>query len=484
MVEHQDNAATAPPKAAPKKRKKRRVTNEMRVALKANSMKSTGPSKAGRARTRFNGVVHGMTSKQIMFMDGENPADFWAEVDIWCQQRGVKTEDERACVASAVYSRWVKRRVINAQVHAADEAIDDINDHFEERKAAEVRALTANLKEEPDLTVTQLMNSSCGCNFLINEFTVLCEQLTTHYSFEVSQREHALRAGGHRPKELFTDKVVRELNRSYLGSLQGPGGFTVAGAANAFIYDRPEDISEGEFERRLERLVMDLPTIEDGHAQLQRYVKNWIDRLTERKELMEFREERQKMTAIGKAQIDVSADGEKRVRYLNACDRTLNAAMRMVLALKADRRKFGAEDTDEPAPGDAPGADVAHDEKPAPAAGPDPAGLDTPRPQDENAGPKPPAVAAELVETAPEAAVIPAVETQKPSEAVAPQVVGPAEANNSDPVGPGHPQPALVRLSAEDHAAIRAQYRESVATVQKQLRECSRNGLLGSSEDS
>ena len=33
----------------------------------------------------------------------------------------------------------------------------------------------------------------------------------------------------------------------------------------------------GEFERRLERHVMDLPTIEEGHAQLQRYVKE-LDR--------------------------------------------------------------------------------------------------------------------------------------------------------------------------------------------------------------
>jgi hypothetical protein len=47
---------------------------------------------------------------------------------------------------------------------------------------------------------------------------------------------------GHRPKELFIDKVVAELNLSYLGSLKGFNGFTDAMAANAFIYDRPEDM--------------------------------------------------------------------------------------------------------------------------------------------------------------------------------------------------------------------------------------------------
>ena len=61
----------------------------------------------------------------------------------------------RTCVRrDAVYSRWVKWRVINAQVHAVNETIDDIEDHFEERKAAEVRDLIQNLKAKPDLTVT------------------------------------------------------------------------------------------------------------------------------------------------------------------------------------------------------------------------------------------------------------------------------------------------------------------------------------------
>ena len=346
MISLQGHGATEPRDKPPKKRKKRRVTPAMRAASKANGQKSKGPKEAGLLKTRFNGVVHGMASKQIMFIDGEEPAEFFSQVDLWCRQRGAQTEDERACIADAVYSRWVKRRVINAQVHAANEAIHDIKDHFEERKAAEVRDLIPNLKEKPDLTVTQLMNSTCGCTFLLNEFRVLGERLTTHYSYEVSQREHSLRVGGHRPKELFTDKVVEELNRSYLGSLQGPGGFTAAGAANAFIYDKPEDISDLEFESRLERLVMNLPTVEEGHVQLQHYVKSWIDRLTERQELMEYREERQKKAAIGMAQIDISAAGEKRVRYLNQSDRGFHAAMRMVLALKAERRKYGDDDVE------------------------------------------------------------------------------------------------------------------------------------------
>jgi hypothetical protein len=70
--------------------------------------------------------------------------------------------------------------------------------------------------------------------------------------------------------------------------------------------------------------------------------------LTERKELMEYREEKLKKAAIGQAPADVSAKGQVLVRYQNQTDRTYNAAMRTVLALKADRKKHDDGDLDDP----------------------------------------------------------------------------------------------------------------------------------------
>jgi hypothetical protein len=389
MILHPDKVAVELPRGVPgEQRKPRVVTPEMRAANKANAQKSTGPKNTD--KTRFNGVVHGMSSQEILFLEGEDPQEFWTEVDQWCQESDARTGYERACIADAVYSRWVKRRVINSQVHAVNDAVDKINYHFLEKKEAEVQELIPQLKEKPALTVTALMNSTAGCVFLINEFTVLSERLTRIYSFEVSQRREALRAGGHCPKDLFRDKVVAELNRSYLGSINGPGGFTAAGAANAFIDDQPGTMSDGEFERRLEPLVVDLPAVEEGHAQLQLYVNQWLERLTERKELVGYREEREKQTAIGKAQVDVSAEGEKRNRYLNQSVRTFQAAMRLMLAFKADRRKQGDQDECETTPE----VDPVREEVP-------------------------------VVETAAEGAVIEAVASETPSEAVVAEVVGP-----------------------------------------------------------
>jgi hypothetical protein len=56
---------------------------------------------------------------------------------------------------------------------------------------------------------------------------------------------------------------------------------------------------------------------------------------------MSYREERELNAAIGTAQSDVSREGEKRQRYVSQSDRTFNASVRLLLALKQDRRQHG-----------------------------------------------------------------------------------------------------------------------------------------------
>ena len=109
----------------------------------------------------------------------------------------------------------------------------------------------------------------------------------------------------------------------------------------ALMYDRPKEITETEFTRRMEPFVKDLVTVEQGWAQLKKFVHDHINRLQERMELMSYREERQLNAAIGSAQSACDRDGEKRERYAAQSDRTFNAAVRLLLALKQERRKHG-----------------------------------------------------------------------------------------------------------------------------------------------
>jgi hypothetical protein len=105
--------------------------------------------------------------------------------------------------------------------------------------------------------------------------------------------------------------------------------------------DRPPEMNQAEFERRLKLVVSDLPTVLEGHALLMQYVREVVDELTERRGLIELREERDRARAIVKARVDVSAEGVKRSRYEAMSDRAHHAALRQLRGLQEMRRKSG-----------------------------------------------------------------------------------------------------------------------------------------------
>jgi hypothetical protein len=414
----------------------------MRAANAANAQKSTGPKTvAGKQKSSMNAVTHAMTCDKLLFLPGESTEKFDAEVAQWVRDLGAKTAPEIAQVKTAVYCLWKAERADKADVCAVNGAVHKIEDAFDDAQAADAKALEVvpNLASQPKETVARLMSSRAGCAFLIGQFGLLEQRLSTHCSFEVSQRSYALQLGGRDPKDLFRDPVVMELNRNYLGGIHGPGFFTAEMAAQVFMDDRPEGMTNNEFQRRLGMLVDDLPSIHDGRARLQEYVQERIVTLTERLELMEFREKRDRATAIGEAESDVTAAGDRRQRYAATSRHISHAALRMLITLKHERRKFGE------------GEQEGANEETSPAAETAPRELNHEEPP---AAPTP-ATAAE----APQASPKPAVTSRGKNEPVATQAVDGVGINN-----------ASTALSEQDHEAIQAHYRQSLAKLEAHLK--------------
>ena len=371
------------------------------------------------------------------------------------KRKGRKGSSRSEAIKTAAYSRVIKLRAINAHAIAVTQNMAEIKDHFVEQKQAEVRNLIPQIVKAPDVAVTKLMNSSCGCSLLIREFTSIKERLVTHHSFEISQRAYCLQLAGHRPDELFTDPVVRDLNRSYLGSLRGTGGFTIDMAANALMYDRPEGIKETEYTRRMAPFVQDLVSVEQGHAELKKFVHDRIERLKERQELMGYREERELNAALGAAQSPCDGAAEKRQRHINQSDRTfLNFGCSPAAgAAKQERRKHG----DEARVRTKPAASVPDPERPETASDPE--------------------------EMAPQPGVIPAVNDQSQNEPQTMQVVCQPAANNAGLPASVVTHGPMVPFSADEDAAIRAQYRKTREKVQEQIDKRAGIGLPGTPED-
>jgi hypothetical protein len=171
----------------------------------------------------------------------------------------------------------------------------------------------------------------------------------------VTQRHEFLFLSGRRPVDLFRDPMVFELDRLYLGAISGPGSFTAAEAANALLHDRPEEMSTEEFERRLEPMVENLPTVADGHAALVALVDRTIAELTERLELVGLREDRDLALDEVIARADVSHDGVLRERYDSMATRDQHASLREFCRLKELRHKHGEGDPEPQEPEDNPG---------------------------------------------------------------------------------------------------------------------------------
>jgi hypothetical protein len=327
---------------------KRPLSPAKYAACIANSKHATGPkTPEGKAIAARNATKSGFTCKAITFLPGEDEQEFHAQVARWARQLRAETDIEYAEVEEAVYAKWKQRRIRRAQGAAAHGRIEKIATDAENRVAEEVCTLIPQLPLAPGTVVPKLRSSSQGCAFLIQQFQLLQAWLATHSCFEVSQRRYFLQLLGRRPADLFVDPLVFEVDRLYLGAISGPGSFTAAGAANAFLLDRPDDMSEGEFARRLEPMVQNLPPIAEGHARLVRLVDQTIAELTERVELLGLREQRHRYLAAEMAPADVTHEGQLRERYDGMAGRQHHASLREVRALQADRRKYGAVDCDE-----------------------------------------------------------------------------------------------------------------------------------------
>jgi len=207
----------------------------------------------------------------------------------------------------------------------------------------------------PAATIIQLRSFSHGIHYLLNQIELLEEQLQTTCSFHPSQRGLAIRLSARKPENLFTDPIVRQWNIHYLSGLHGPGKITAAQAAALLWQDRPADMDPGEFERRLGGWLDELDGIKEGQALFREDLAEVKERLRERLEVVEQREEIDRALAVQQAMVSVNAECMKYLRYQRECERGTQAALRLVHQLQRMRLNYGDQlggpiDDEEPDP--------------------------------------------------------------------------------------------------------------------------------------
>ena len=205
----------------------------------------------------------------------------------WADELGAVTESERYLAEAAAKASWRIDRCRGAEAAALSRQLLKAGEDYDDALAEEVERLGERLCEDPAGVVRQLRRSTAGCRWLIGQWETLAERLAHWKALEPTERHLATHLMGKHRGDLF-DPAVSRLVAAYLGALR----IDAERACQILGNDRPEEMSAVEFDRRVKSLCETLPDSAGGQAAQKAIVAEAIAELSERLELIEAREGR------------------------------------------------------------------------------------------------------------------------------------------------------------------------------------------------
>jgi hypothetical protein len=166
---------------------------------KQNAARSTGPSEAGKRKSRLNSTVHGLTATKVI-LPNESEGEIQQLMDDWTTYYRATAPGRRALVDRAVTATLHHERskrylaaTLREQVRGAERAFDEEQDNI-------VQHYTELLPVDPAAAIRGLRRTAAGCRHVLREWfeleTHLSNGLWTHSCYE-----RATRLLGHKPED-------------------------------------------------------------------------------------------------------------------------------------------------------------------------------------------------------------------------------------------------------------------------------------------
>jgi hypothetical protein len=298
-----------------------------------------------------------------MIIPGESPEELEQRCDEWEKDLGAVTAPERYEVFNAVHATWRHDRMRRAEAVALAALVDKTAEHFHDQKEQEARELIARLPETPGAAIQGLRNLTAGLTWMIEQVEILADQVTHCGGLSQSQRRHLIHLCGKRPVDLFIDLDVAYLNMLYLALITSEVPDPVEQAVLELGGDEPPGMERFEFEYRVKQLAARVVPADQAHAELTQRLAAMLAELTERRELIALREERDLARAIEQTKVDTGPEGARRQRVENSMDRLRRGSLKELRALQKSRPELDDPDG-EGTPG-APGPGTDPDGSPA-----------------------------------------------------------------------------------------------------------------------
>jgi hypothetical protein len=311
-----------------------------------------------------------------LVLPGESEQDFKDRCEQWEKDQGAVTEPERYEVFNAVHASWRQDRMRRAETVALADLVDKVAEQFHDQKEQETRELVERLPESPCACVKALRSTTAGLTWLIGQVEILTRYVAVCGEMTQSQRVHLIHLSGKRPTDLFICPVVAQWDVLYLATSPRPDEDRVRSAVLDLAGDRPPAMDVFEFMHRVEQSLGFLPPADEALVLLKQELAAMLAELTDRRELIGLREERDFARAIAKAKADAEPAGARRQSIENSLDRMRRNSLKEVRSLQKSRPEPGEPDGTPSKPG------------PGPGTGPD-EGPTIPQPGTNHAGPGP-----------------------------------------------------------------------------------------------
>jgi hypothetical protein len=298
-------------------------------AQKANAAKSAAARSPEAQKTcSMNALKHAGRSEVRHALPGEDQAELDEHVADYVRDLKAGTRVERDLATDIAHCSWRIRRCRRAADAGTTRRMHQADQCFENVQAQRVQQLIDELPCQPAATMLRLCARSQGLEWVCEQLRQIDERLTHFTSVRSSQRDRLVHLMGKSPTLLCEDVALGQFYRAYVASLFGDKGTTAEYVATKTLaHCRPETMSFSEFERAMELLLKDLPSVAEGRAALRQTIEDMLVPLVARYEEVVEYETRDRSLTLEEAMVDTTPEGQKLDNYLARHWNARNTAM-------------------------------------------------------------------------------------------------------------------------------------------------------------
>jgi hypothetical protein len=288
-----------------------------------------------------------MCSKTDLLMAGESAEELRERTDRYAREMKAGSQLEHDLLQLAAWDFTRLTRCLVADRAAEMRHYNEVDTGYEDQDSARTFVLIDNFAASPAATLMEMLTLVPGIDWVLTQVRMLRGYLDYRTSLHPSQRRLGIMLIGRRCTELFTDELVMDWNLGEISGCNGAGALSAADLKAILAFDRPEDIGESEYERRLSEELDRLVSQEKGQEYLCQILDQYEAMLrTLRAEAIE-RRAIDRALALREATVSVNRDCMLRLRYQREHERGMQSAIATFVLLQDRRLKYGDGDEDD-----------------------------------------------------------------------------------------------------------------------------------------